>query len=170
MNISVNDVSCFGFTMPTQDSWLTVFTRAAAAGTLNLPESKLKYLETSFNENIKASYSRLVSFTCKDLDTDIDYACYFDNSKKNWILENPGSSKDSISDDDYVNFFKSEEVKKLVTRAVGYLKDASKLCKTIVDSELKRGKLISIDTIKLEAIVHMLDDQTLMSNFKQMKY
>lgn len=166
-NIDLHDIACFGFTLPKDLSWYVLLHTVSTDGWKAIDEVAF---EKSFSKNITSSYENMISISFKDLDTDFTYLCGFDNNAKLWKLEMPGSPSDVISNDDYKAFFKSEVFKKICKRADAVLTNALNSCTKYVMPEIKQGKFIEVDTIKLEAILYMLNDSIFRKNLKTGKY
>lgn len=166
-NIDLHDIACFGFTVPRADSWYVLLHKVASGGWKSIDTEKF---EKSLAANIVSSYENLVSISFKDLDTDFEWLCGFDNKLKLWKLELPGSPDDAVDPADKKAFFKSETFKKTCKRADEILGNAYKSCMSTVMPAVEQGMFISIDDIKLEAVLHMLDDSSLRKSLKAGKY
>ena len=122
------------------------------------------------NENVLGSYVTMVDILFNDLDSDTEYNACFDNQKKLWKLTIPGSPDDAVGDADKKAFFKDEGFKKTCKRADEILTNAYESCQNMIMPELKNGTFIEVDEVKIEAIMHMLDDPQLRKNLKLGKY
>lgn len=112
----------------------------------------------------------MVNIQFRDIDTDTEYLAVFDNQKKMWKLEIPGSDDDAVSPDDKKAFFKDEQFKRTCKRAEEILKNALKSCEGMIMPEVEKGKFIDVDEVKLEAILDMIKDPSFMKNLKMGKY
>lgn len=167
MNIDPKNIACFGFTLPKKDSWYYLLHPVATQGWQSIDEEQF---EKSLNDNVIASYQNMVSMSFKDLDTDFDYLVGFDNQRKLWKIEMPDSSDDAIDQNDKKEFFKSELFKKTCKRADIILSQAYKSCTAMIMPEVKKGRFIILDEIKLEALIDMLNDPVFRKNLKTGRY
>ena len=117
-----------------------------------------------------ATYENLIAISFVDLDSDTEFRASFINQKKLWKLEIPGSPDDAVSEDDTRAFFKAEEFKKICKRADEILNNAYTACDKLLIPVIKKGEMINVDEIKLEAIMHFLDDPLLRKNLKLGKF
>lgn len=166
MTIDIRNITCFGFYPHKSTSYVTYLKKAQVKGYNNLSDKEKDTIENQLAESIEKAYDKLVSISFVDLDTEFKYECYFDNIKKLWKLELPGSSDDAISDEDLTKFVKDPFFKKICLRCDEYLSEAYKLCNSIVIPNVVAGKLLKINEIKLEAICDMLRDPSLRRNLK----
>lgn len=163
----MHDIACFGFTLPRKESWYMLLHKVSSSGWKAVEDGKL---EKSLAGNVKSSYENMVSMSFKDLDTDFEYLCGFDNKLKMWKLELPDSPDDAISKEDKKAFFKSEIFKRTCKRADEILTNAYESCKNMIMPEVEHGRFIELDETKLEAIMDMLDDPIFRKNLKIGKY
>lgn len=166
-NIDLHDIACFGFTVPRVESWCVLLRSISSGGWKNVDTAEF---EKSLAANVISSYENLVSVSFKDLDTDFEWLCGFDNKLKLWKLELPGSPDDAVDPADKKAFFKSETFKKTCKRADEILSNALKSCESVVMPAVEQGMFINVDDIKLEAVLHMLSDSALRKNLKAGKY
>lgn len=166
MTIDIRNITCFGFYPHKSTSYITYLKRAQVKGYNSLSDNEKDTIENQLAESIEKAYDRLVTISFVDLDTDFKYECYFDNIKKRWKLELPGSSDDAIADEDLANFVKDPFFKKICMRSDEYLSEAYKLCNSIVIPNVVAGKFLKVNEIKLEAICDMLRDPSLRRNLK----
>lgn len=167
MNIDPKNVACFGFTLPRKESWYVLLHSVSSNGWKSIDN---KVFEKSLNDNVKFTYENMVSLSFTDLDTDIDYIAGFDNKLKLWNLIIPNSSAEALDPKDKKEFFKSDIFKKTCKRADEILTNAYKSCENMIIPEVKTGRFINLDEIKLEAIMDMLNDPTFRRNLKLGKF
>ena len=75
-----------------------------------------------------------------------------------WVLELPGSDLDAVSDEDIKSFQDSEEFKKFKAKVLEITSQALDTAKKILLPNIRTGKFIDVDEIKLEAELDMLDN------------
>lgn len=167
MNIDLKNIACFGFTLPRKDSWRTVVHKVEASGWKSVD---MDSFQKTLNENVLGAYEHIVNIQFMDLDTDTEYLAVFDNQKKLWKLEIPGSDDEAVSPEDKKAFFSDEQFKKTCKRAVEIMANALEMAEEVIMPEVKKGRFIDVDEIKLEAIIDMLKDQSFMSPLKLGKY
>ena len=167
MNIDLKNIECFGFTFPRKDSWYVVLQKSVSKGWKSID---IDTFQKTLNENVLRSYEYIVNILSRDIDTDTEYLASFNNKKKLWKLEIPGSDDDAVSPEDKKAFFKDENFKRTCKRADEILKNALASCENMIMPEVEKGNFINVDEIKLEAILDMIRDQTFMKNLKLGKY
>jgi hypothetical protein len=155
MTVDIKYIECFGFTSPKEASWLSLSKKVASKGWKAIDEQAFS---DSLTVNVNTSYENIALFKFKDLDTDFDYICKFDNQNMKWILELPGSDLDAVTDEDIKTFQDSEEFKKFKTKVLEVTSQASEAAKKILLPIIQTGKFIDVDEIKLEAELDMLDN------------
>lgn len=167
MNVDLKNIACFGFTLPKKDSWYVVLHKAASEGWKAID---MDTFQKTLNENVLGAYEFMVNIQCKDIDTDTEYLAIFDNQKKLWKLEIPGSDDAAVSPEDKKAFFKDEQFKRTCKRANEILNNVLKSCESMIMPEVEKGNFIGVDEIKLEAILDMIKDPSFMNNLKMGKY
>lgn len=167
MNIDIKNIMCFGFSVPRKDSWFMQLHKVSSNGWKSIDQDKF---ETNLGINVKNAYDAMVKIEFKDLDTEFDYVVAFNNQLGRWEMSLPGSSEDAVDKADKTAFFKSKEFKKTCIRADEILTTAYKSCFNIIMPEVRKGRFINIDEIKLEAVMHMLDDPKFRKNLKHGKH
>lgn len=166
MKIDIKNIICFGFNSPKNKSWLTLLKKASTNGYNTLTDSEKISIEDQLSESIVKAYDNLVTIEFVDLDTEFKYVCKFDNIKKLWKLELPGSPDDAITDEDLKTFYEDKTFKDICLRSDKYLTDSDKICKQIVQPKVASGELLKINEIKFEAILDMLKDPSIHKNLK----
>lgn len=167
MNVDLKNIACFGFTLPREESWYMVLHKVNSSGWKSID---MDAFQKTLNENVLGAYQYMVNIQFRDIDTDTEYLAVFDNQKKMWKLEIPGSDDDAVSPDDKKAFFKDEQFKRTCKRAEEILKNALKSCEGMIMPEVEKGKFIDVDEVKLEAILDMIKDPSFMKNLKMGKY
>ena len=168
MTVDIKNIFAFGFTFPRKDSWQMLLKPVANSGKWSSID--LEQFQKVLNENVLATYENLIAISFVDLDSDTEFRASFINQKKLWKLEIPGSPDDAVSEDDTRAFFKAEEFKKICKRADEILNNAYTACDKLLIPVIKKGEMINVDEIKLEAIMHFLDDPLLRKNLKLGKF
>lgn len=167
MTVDIKNIFCFGYGIPKKDSWQTMLQQVNNSGWKSIDADKFEKL---FNENVLATYESLIGIQFTDLDSDIEFKASFNNQKKLWKLEIPGSPDDAVSEEDTRAFFKDEVFKKVCKRADELLTNAYASCIDKVMLRVEKGMMISVDETKLLAIVHFLEDTLLRKNLKLGKF
>ena len=167
MNVDLKNIACFGFTLPRKDSWYMVLHKAASSGWKSID---VDLFQKTLNENVLGAYEHMVNIQFVDLDTDTEYLAVFDNKRKLWKLEIPGSDDEAVSLEDKKAFFKDEQFKRTCKRAEEILTNALKSCESMIMPEVEKGNFINVDEIKLEAILDMIKDPSFMRPLKLGKY
>ena len=167
MNIDLKNITCFGFTLPRKDSWYIVLHKVSSAGWKSIDVNKF---QKQFNENVLGSCDYMVNIQFKDIDSDTEFLAVFDNVKKLWKLEIPGSPDDAVSKTDKKAFFSNEMFKKTCKRAEEILTNAASSCQNMIMPEVEKGNFIDVDEIKLEAVLDMINDSSFMKNLKMGRY
>lgn len=169
-NLDIKKIDIFGWSLPKSDCWWYIIGQAISNGWRGWQSIDVKKVEQSLKTNILSSYNRLFSSVFEDLDDSIHYTVYFDNQKRLFNLELTNTKTGEILPEQKKEFFKSEIFKKTAARAYEILVRAKDQIEKFVMKHIEQGELLEIDEIKLEAIVHMLNDQVLMKNFRLAKY
>lgn len=166
-NLDIKKLEVFGWSHPKKDCWWYIINPSISKGWHSID---VKKAEQSLKTNILSSYTRLFSSDFEDLDDSIHYTVYFDNQKRLFNLELTNTKNGEILPEQKKEFFKSDLFKKTAARAYEILVRAKEQIENIVMTHIEQGELLEIDEIKLEAIIHMLNDQVLMKNFRLAKY
>ena len=127
-------------------------------------------LEKNLARSVDACYFRIVSFVVEDLDNEIRWHASFLNDKGLWELEIDGSPDAEIEPSQMADFFGSDEFKKIAKRAGWLLEEARSLVQDVLQEHIDQGQLLSIDEVKLEAIMHWLGDKQFMENLRSGKF
>lgn len=139
-------------------------------------------LEDSLMHNVEACYYKIAQFTLKNVNDDMPYYLWFDNSKGLWdvaiIKDSQLQNVTSLGDlhgaemtvEQRADFFKSETFKKIARRAYYIISDAKKSYDKIVKQHVENGELLDVDVIKLDAILHFIDQQYFLDNILNGKY
>lgn len=167
-NLDTIRIAVFGYLSEESPSqqWLTQLIKLRKLSAIN----KQSFIK-SFKRDIEESYVNLASFNIKDLDSDFVYIVFFDNLAKKWNVTLEGSSQaDAVDILDKIDLFKTDEIKSLIKRATEIFKQASAFVKKHIMVHVENGELLEIDETKLEAILDMLNDEELLSNFRKRVY
>lgn len=167
-NLDTINISVFGYSSSEspEQQWLTQLIKLRKLNALN----KEEFIK-SFKKDVEDSYVNLASFKIEDLDSEFVYIIFFDNLAKKWNVQLEGSTQaDSVDIMDKIDLFKTDEVKSLVKRALEVFKQADIFVKKHIMMHIENGDLLEVDETKLEAILDMLNDQELLSNFKKRVY
>ena len=127
-------------------------------------------LEKSLARAVDACYFRIVSFVVEDLDNEIRWHASFLNDKGLWELEIDGSPDAEVEPEQMADFFGSEEFKRIAKRAGWLLEEARSLVQDVLQEHIDQGQMLSIDEVKLAAIMHWLSDKQFMENLRSGKF
>lgn len=166
-NLDIKDIVCFGFSVPKNECWFQVLHTVNSSGWKSID---MKKFEKNLNDNIIASYNSLVGIRFIDLDTDTEYFCEFNNQKKAWTLQIPGSPDDAVDPEDKKEYFKSEAFKRTTKRAHEILSQSIKSYEVNIKPKLEAGDFINIDETKAEAVEYFINDPQLLKNLKNGKF
>ena len=167
-NLDLREAYCFGWEKDAKKKcWYNKCLEAKAIGWKKADTSSI---ELSLKKNVDACYFYLVSFYFVDLDDEIRWHAFFDNSKGLWRLEIQDSPKAEIESQQYADFFGSELMKKAASRAYDLIMRAQKEFEETLRFRLEGGELLMVDEIKLGAVLHFINDSLLMENLKACKW
>lgn len=127
-------------------------------------------LEKNLARAVDSSYFRIVSFNVEDLDTEITWHASFLNDKGLWELEIFDSPRADVEPSQMADFFGSDEFKRIAKRAGWLLEEAKQVVKDVIMPKLEAGELLSVDEVKLSAIMHWLSDKQFMENLRSGKF
>ena len=119
---------------------------------------------------VDSSYFRIVSFNVEDLDDEITWHASFLNDKGLWELEIFDSPHADVEPSQMADFFGSDEFKRIAKRAGWILEESRKAVVDVIMPKLEAGNLLSIDEVKLAAIMHWLSDKQFMENLRSGKF
>lgn len=167
-NLDLREAYCFGWEKDAKKKcWYNKSLEAKAVG---WKKADVPGIELSLKQNVDACYFYLASFYFVDLDDEIKWHAFFDNSKGLWRLEIQDSPRAEIDSQQYADFFGSDLMKKAASRAYDLIKRAEKEFEETLRFHLESGELLQVDEIKLEAEMHFINDSLLMENLKACKW
>lgn len=159
--------TCFGYGCPKVDSWTNLANVAIDKGWNNID---VQQLEDSLMHNIEACYYKIAQFKLENVEDDMRYSLWFDNNRGLWNVQIQDSPKAELTIEQRGEFFKSELFKKIAKRAYYLIVDARKIYEQVVKQHIENGELIDIDVVKLDAILHFIDQQYFLDNLLNGKY
>lgn len=160
-NLDLKGISLFG------GRWVELATQSKTLGWKGIDKLAL---EKSLARAVDSSYFRIVSFNVEDLDTEITWHASFLNDKGLWELEIFDSPRADVEPSQMADFFGSDEFKRIAKRAGWLLEEASKAVNEVIMPRLEAGELLSVDEVKLAAIMHWISDRQFMENLRSGKF
>ena len=160
-NLDLKGIALFG------GRWAELATQSKTLGWKGIDKLAL---EKSLARAVDSSYFRIVSFNVEDLDTEITWHASFLNDKGLWELEIFDSPRADVEPSQMVDFFGSDEFKRIAKRAGWLLEEAKRLLEDVIEPKLSTGDLLAIDEIKLAAIYSWLKDPNFMNNLRSGKF
>lgn len=121
-------------------------------------------------KDVDDSYLKIAEFKFVDVDDGMAYYIWFDNSKALWGIEIVDSPKAEMTVEERAGFFKSEMFKKTAKKAYYRLLDAYKTFSKNVRPLVENGQMLLVDTVKLDAIVSLLEKDYFLKNLLAGKY
>lgn len=158
---------CFGYSYPKADSWTNLAQIAIDKGWSLID---IKQLEDSLMHNVEACYYKIAQFKLENVNDDMKYLLWFDNNRGMWDVKIENSPKAELTIEQRADFFKSETFKKVAKQAYYTIIDAKKAYEQIVKEHIENGEMIDIDVVKLDAILHWIDQQYFLDNILNGKY
>ena len=160
-NLDLKGITLFG------GRWIELATQSKTLGWGGVDKLAL---EKNLARAVDSSYFRIVSFNVEDLDTEITWHASFLNDKGLWELEIFDSPHADVEPEQMADFFGSTEFKKIAKRAGWLLEEASKAVSEVIMPRLEAGELLSVDEVKLAAIMHWISDKQFMENLRSGKF
>lgn len=160
-NLDLKGIQIFG------GHWVELATQSKTLGWNGVDKLAL---EKSLARAVDSSYFRIVSFNVEDLDTEITWHASFLNDKGLWELEIFDSPRADVEPEQMADFFGSAEFKRIAKRAGWILEEAKKAVADVIMPKLETGNFLSIDEVKLAAIMHWISDKQFMENLRSGKF
>lgn len=160
-NLDLKGIQIFG------GHWVELATQSKTLGWNGVDKLAL---EKNLARAVDSSYFRIVSFNVEDLDTEITWHASFLNDKGLWELEIFDSPHADVEPSQMADFFGSDEFKRIAKRAGWLLEEASKAVNEVIMPRLEAGELLSVDEVKLAAIMHWISDKQFMENLRSGKF
>ena len=160
-NLDLRGITLFG------GRWAELATQSKTLGWSGVDKLAL---EKSLARAVDSSYFRIVSFNVEDLDTEITWHASFLNDKGLWELEIFDSPRADVEPSQMADFFGSDEFKRIAKRAGWLLEEAKQVVKDVIMPKLETGNFLSVDEVKLAAIMHWLSDKQFMENLRSGKF
>ena len=158
---------CFGYSCPRATSWTNLAQVAIDKGWNNIDA---KQLEEDLMHNVEACYYQVAQFKLENVDDEMSYHLWFDNNKGLWNVSILGSPKAELTIEQRGQFFNSELFKKIAKRTYYTIIDAKKSYDNIVKQHVEDGEMIDVDVVKLDAILHWIDQEYFLENILNGKY
>lgn len=158
---------CFGYSCPKATSWTNLAQIAIDKGWNNIDANQL---EDNLLHNVEACYFKIAQFKLENVNDEMGYLLWFDNNRGLWDVSIKDSPKAELTIEQRADFFKSEIFKKIAKRAYYIIVDSKKIYEQIVKQHIENGELIDVDVIKLDAILHYIDQQYFLENILNGKY
>ena len=158
---------CFGYSFPKSSSWTNLAEIAQDKGWSNIDA---KQLEDNLMHNVEACYYKIAQFKLENVNDDMSYMLWFDNNRGLWDVSISNSPKAQLTIEQRGEFFKSEVFKKIAKRTYYIIVDAKKAYDQVVKQHIEEGELLDIDVVKLDAILHWIDQAYFLDNILNGKY
>ena len=167
-DLDLREAFCFGWERDAKKKcW---YNKSLEAKMIGWKNADVPGIQLSLKQNVDACYFYLVNFYFVDLEDETRWHAFFDNSKGLWRLEIQDSPKAEIDAQQYADFFASDMMKKSSARAYDLIKRAEKEYYETLQKRIEEGELLEVDEVKLEAILHFINDSLLMENLKNCKW
>ena len=158
---------CFGYSFPKSGSWTNLAEIAQDKGWSNIDATQL---EDNLMHNVEACYYKIAQFKLENVNDDMSYILWFDNNRGLWDVAVSNSPKAQLTIEQRGDFFKSEVFKKIAKRTYYIVVDAKKTYEQVVKQHVEEGELLDIDVVKLDAILHWIDQAYFLDNILNGKY
>lgn len=158
---------CFGYSFPLSSSWVNLAEIAVDKGWSNID---VKALESNLLHNVEACYYKICQFKLENVNDEMGYVLWFDNNRGLWDVAIKDSPEAQLTIEQRADFFKSEMFTKIAKRTYNIIVDAKKTYGKIVKEHIEHGELIDVDVVKLDAILHFIDQQYFLDNILNGKY
>ena len=166
--LDLREASCFGWERdPKQKCW---YNKCLHAKTVGWKNADVQGIQESLKNNVDACYFYLANFYFVDVEDEMRWHAFFDNSKGLWRLEIQDSPKAELESQQYADFFGSDMMKKTANRAYDLIKRAEKEFNETLKVHMDNAELLEVDEVKLEAELHFINDSLLMENLKSCKW
>lgn len=152
---------------PTKKCWYNLSLQARALG---WDKANIQQLESSLKTNVEACYFHLASLYFIDLEDDTRYHAWFDTMKMLWGLEIEDSPKAELEIQQIGDFFKSDIVKKCISRCAELITRAAKEFDENLRVQLEEGRMLAVDEVKLAAILDAVSKDITMKSFREGKW
>lgn len=167
-NLDGKDVFVFGWEPNAENKcWYNLSLKEKAFG---WDSTNVKDIEISLKKNVDACYFYIASLYFVDLDDDIRYHAFFDNMKGLWKLEITDSPKAELDIQQIGDFFKSDLMTKAAKQCYTIITRAAKEFEQNLRGPLENAKFISIDEVKLSAILDVANNNLFMENLRLSKF
>ena len=160
-NLDLKGIQIFG------GRWVELATQSKTLGWSGVDKLAL---EKNLARAVDTSYFRIVSFNVEDLDDEITWHASFLNDKGLWELEIFDSPHADVEPEQMADFFGSAEFKRIAKKAGWILEESRKAVNEVITPKLEAGELLSIDEVKLAAIMHWISDKQFMENLRSGKF
>lgn len=158
---------CFGYSQPKENNWLFIAQQVNDVGWNHIDKIAL---EDSLTKDVEKSYSKIAQFKLTNVDDEMNYSLSFDNNKSLWDLSITNSPKAEIDIQERADFFKSNMFKKIAKQTYNKLLIAKQTYDEVIKYHLENGELLSVDVVKLDAIISFLKTEHFLDNVLNGKY
>ena len=165
--LSLVKATCFGYSHPKSKSWVNLSNAIIDKGwnTINTSD-----LESNLMHNVERSYYAIATFILSNANDDMKYKLWFDNNKTMWKVEIAGSPEAEMTIEQRANFFKAPIVKKIAIQTWHWILNAKNIYYKVLSRHFEEGEFLSVDVVKLGAIMHFLDLEHFLDNVRDLKY
>ena len=112
----------------------------------------------------------IARFKLENVNDDMTYLLWFDNNKGLWNTAIENSPNAELTVEQRADFFKSDMFKRIAKQSYYTIIDAKKTYNDIVKQHIENGEMIDVDVVKLDAILHWIDQQYFLDNLLNGKY
>ena len=168
--LDLKAVSCFGWSRPDKSGetgWLSTARKCVSFG---WSEDVARKIDDGLAADVSRSFGRIASGRFVDLDTQVQYRAYFDNSRGLWFLEIVDSPEADVLDEDLQGFFGSEEAGRFARRCAQLALSAKDAYENVVKEHLENGELLKVNEQKLEWIIRDLSVGRFVDNLRGCRY
>lgn len=168
--LDLKAVSCFGWSRPDKSGETGWSSTARKCVSFGWSDESARKINDGLAADVSRSFGRIASGRFVDLDTQVQYRAYFDNSKGLWFLEIVDSPKADVLDEDLQGFFGSEEFGSFARRCAQLALQAKDVYEKVVKEHLEDGELLGVNEQKLEWILRDLGVGRFVDNLRGCRY
>ena len=168
--LDLKAVSCFGWSRPDKSGETGWSSTARKCVSFGWSEDVACKIDDGLAADVSRSFGRIASGRFVDLDTQVQYRAYFDNSRGLWFLEIVDSPEAEVLDEDLQGFFGSEEAGRFARRCAQLALSAKDVYENVVKEHLENGELLKVNEQKLEWILRDLSVGRFVDNLRGCRY
>ena len=168
--LDLKAVSCFGWSRPDKSGETGWSSTARKCVSFGWSEDVARKIDDGLAADVSRSFGRIASGRFVDLDTQVQYRAYFDNSRGLWFLEIVDSPEADVLDEDLQGFFGSEEAGRFARRCAQLALSARDVYEKVVKEHLENGELLKVNEQKLEWILRDLSVGRFVDNLRGCRY